>query len=91
MLAQFSNKVKSYDNHNEGGNLSCIPKDCHEMMSDYNCSCLKALTNRTCNEISDPIIPIVLWSISAIILLLLFLELFIIRWVSIWTQTQSIK
>ena len=81
MLAQFSNKVKSYDDHNEDGNLSCILKDCHEMMSEYNCSCLKALTNRTCDEISesDPTIPIVLWSISAIILLLLFLELFIIR------------
>ena len=89
MLSHLGNikaiKVKSnysygHQHVNPDSNLTCVEEDCHEMMSKYNCSCLRPLPNVTCDEITpDPNIPIVLWSISAFILFLLILELFAFR------------
>ena len=86
MVAQFGNKVKSLSSHAKDANSSCISEDCEHLILEYNCSCLKkSFPNRTCHEIldSDSAIPTVLCLISAIIVFLLILEIFLIRYVTV--------
>lgn len=74
-----ANVVKQHYYGNSTSWNLCVQK-CNDILTNGDCSCLSKDTNITCHDtVSDPMIPVVLWSLSSVILVILVAELIAIR------------